>query len=71
MLGPICNKATPLKELEKYGRKLKNDVIEIEVPDTFNLFLTVLAFMYTGNLIHPDSLKNIAKNKNGKSLCIG
>ena len=27
MLGPICNKPTPLKEMEKYGRRLKDDMI--------------------------------------------
>ena len=66
MLGPICNKPTPLKEMEKYGRRLKDDMIEIEVPDTYDLFLIVLAFMYTGNIVKPDNLKSIGSNSNTK-----
>ena len=66
MLGPICNKPTPLKEMEKYGRRLKDDMIEIEVPDTYDLFLIVLAFMYTGNIVKPDNLKSIGNNSNTK-----
>ena len=49
---------------------LKNDIIEIEVPDTFDLFLAVLAFMYTGDIATPKDMKGLVKGNSADNKIV-